>query len=393
MKKYFLQNSLIIGLVFSFLTFPFISNAQTLPDLPVITTIVSAITSTNAEITINVEKFDSTLFPMKLSLVWGKVGGTPQTVSLDTESLTVADIPYTTTMVLDNLDPSTETVSSVYSYRIVRSSDSAPYTNILNFTTLKTSDDVVQIVALVKPATSTFNSATLNGVIKTTSDISDYNVSFEYINDDAYQVSEFTDKSYVESIAISSGNLDGNEKPVSASISALDPSTEYHYRLKLEGYQNKMTYSDEGIFTTKEAVTISPNPISGTTSADGSVSPSSSSTVTSSTSTTATGELIPCGTKANPAPCNGSEGWNNLMKLINNVINFIFVRLAIPIAAIMFAYAGFELLTSGGDVAKMTKAKSVFTNVAIGLIFVAASWLIVNTILTTLGYDGSWIGF
>ena len=59
----------------------------------------------------------------------------------------------------------------------------------------------------------------------------------------------------------------------------------------------------------------------------------------------------------------------------------------------MFAYAGFVLLTAGGDTSKLKKAKDVFTNVALGLVFAAAAWLIVHTILTTLGYAGSWIGF
>jgi len=102
--------------------------------------------------------------------------------------------------------------------------------------------------------------------------------------------------------------------------------------------------------------------------------------------------LIPCGTTANPTPCGGSSGWNQLMQLINNVVNFILFRLVVPIAAIMFAYAGFELLTAGGEVSKMSKAKKIFMNVAIGLIIAAAAWLIVHTVLQIVGYNGAWIG-
>lgn len=97
--------------------------------------------------------------------------------------------------------------------------------------------------------------------------------------------------------------------------------------------------------------------------------------------------LVPCDTTTNPTAC----GWDTLMTLINNVVSFILFKLAIPIAAIMFAYAGFLLITSGGEVSKRDKAKKIFLNVAIGLIIAATAWLIVNTILTTLGYDGSWI--
>ena len=86
-------------------------------------------------------------------------------------------------------------------------------------------------------------------------------------------------------------------------------------------------------------------------------------------------------------------GWNELMALINKVIKFILFDMAIPIAAIMFVYAGVLLVTSGGDTSARTKAKSVFTNVAIGLILAVACWLIIRTILSILGYNGTWIGF
>lgn len=95
----------------------------------------------------------------------------------------------------------------------------------------------------------------------------------------------------------------------------------------------------------------------------------------------------------NLIPCTDNCGFNELMSLINNVISFILFKLAIPIAAISFAYAGFLLVTSGGNTERKSKAKSIFTNVALGLVFAVAAWLIVNTVLSILGYDGSWIGF
>ncbi len=85
--------------------------------------------------------------------------------------------------------------------------------------------------------------------------------------------------------------------------------------------------------------------------------------------------------------------WKDLMDLVNNVITFILEGMVIPIAAIMFVYAGFELVTSGGSTEKIGIAKKVFTNTVIGLILAVASWLIVKTILSILGYNGAWIGF
>jgi hypothetical protein len=92
-------------------------------------------------------------------------------------------------------------------------------------------------------------------------------------------------------------------------------------------------------------------------------------------------------------PCTNNCGWNDFFTLINNVVKFILVYLAVPIAAIMFAYAGGLLMFSGGSEHKRDQAKKIFINVAIGLVFIAASWIIVHTVFSIVGYDGSWIGF
>lgn len=89
-------------------------------------------------------------------------------------------------------------------------------------------------------------------------------------------------------------------------------------------------------------------------------------------------------------PCTDNCAFKDLFTLVNTVINFILVYLAVPIAAIMFAYAGFLLVFSGGESSKRTKAKDIFINVALGLVFVAAAWLIVHTVLSIVGYDQTW---
>lgn len=94
-------------------------------------------------------------------------------------------------------------------------------------------------------------------------------------------------------------------------------------------------------------------------------------------------------------PCNqGAEcDFKAFLTLINNVIRFILVYLAVPICAIMFAYSGFLLVTAGEETASArTKAKDIFTNAAIGLLLVAGAYLIIKTLLSILGYNASWIG-
>lgn len=82
--------------------------------------------------------------------------------------------------------------------------------------------------------------------------------------------------------------------------------------------------------------------------------------------------------------CTENCGWNELILQIQKIISFLLFDLAIPLAAIVFTYAGFKFMTSGGNPGEITKAKGMFLNVLIGLAIALAAWLIINTILTTL---------
>ncbi len=115
--------------------------------------------------------------------------------------------------------------------------------------------------------------------------------------------------------------------------------------------------------------------------------------------------LVPCGTdRGEVITENGKEtadsrkilnpcGFDDILAFINNTINFLLFKLALPVSAMMFAYAGFLLITSGGEANKKTHAKEIFWNVAIGLIIAAASFVIVNTVLSIAGYTGDWTHF
>ena len=87
-------------------------------------------------------------------------------------------------------------------------------------------------------------------------------------------------------------------------------------------------------------------------------------------------------------PCTTGCSFKDLLTLVNNIINFILKDMVIPIAAIMFAYAGFELVTSGGSTEKRGIANRVFTDTVLGLVIALAAWLIIKLILSTLGYSG-----
>ena len=84
--------------------------------------------------------------------------------------------------------------------------------------------------------------------------------------------------------------------------------------------------------------------------------------------------------------CGTNCGFQDFMKLINRVIGFIFKYLALPIAAIMFAYAGVLLVTSAGSTEARGRAKHIFWDAVVGLVMAAAAWVIVKTLLSILGY-------
>ncbi|MBU0722854.1 hypothetical protein KKH46_01380 [Patescibacteria group bacterium] len=96
--------------------------------------------------------------------------------------------------------------------------------------------------------------------------------------------------------------------------------------------------------------------------------------------------LVPCGGELPELPCT----YNDLLILVNNVINYLLLNISIPLAAVMFAYAGFLMLTAGGVEGQITKAKQLMWGVLWGLLIAFGAWVIVNTILDALGLQDDW---
>ncbi len=83
--------------------------------------------------------------------------------------------------------------------------------------------------------------------------------------------------------------------------------------------------------------------------------------------------------------CEGTTcNFKDFMDLITNVVNFT-VKLAIAFSAIVFAYAGWLYLTSGGDEGKIKQAHELFIKVLWGFLFALGAFLIVQLITKQLG--------
>lgn len=94
--------------------------------------------------------------------------------------------------------------------------------------------------------------------------------------------------------------------------------------------------------------------------------------------------------------CDESPGnecnFEKLLLAVNKIIRFIVFVIGIPIVTLVFAYAGFLMVTSGGNPSKKDEAKSLIGNAVVGLIVLLGAWIIVRTVLVVFGYTGPLLG-
>lgn len=88
--------------------------------------------------------------------------------------------------------------------------------------------------------------------------------------------------------------------------------------------------------------------------------------------------LIVCqGTTADPCT------FAKLIELLQNLINAL-ILFSTLLATAAFAYAGFKLLTSGGNESAKNDAKDIFIKVLKGYLWILGAWLLVYTITSFL---------
>ena len=80
--------------------------------------------------------------------------------------------------------------------------------------------------------------------------------------------------------------------------------------------------------------------------------------------------------------CSPNCGYKDLLTLVNNIIKWI-IMVSVPVAAGVFAWAGFKYMTTGVSDQKAA-AKAMLVKVFLGFVFILAAWLIVSTILKAL---------
>ena len=109
--------------------------------------------------------------------------------------------------------------------------------------------------------------------------------------------------------------------------------------------------------------------------------------------------IVPCGGATVPA-C----GFCDLLKVAQNVVKFLLIPVPslngnfaiVPIMAVLlFALAGFFMLTSAGSPGNLGRGKQIIVATVVGLLIIYGAWLFLNTLLAFIsvaiwGGPGGW---
>ena len=96
--------------------------------------------------------------------------------------------------------------------------------------------------------------------------------------------------------------------------------------------------------------------------------------------------LVPCG-GPNQDPCKLCH----LFVLFDNIVKFVLFDIVPPIAILMVVIGGVMFFAAVGDPAKIGKATSLLTAVAIGLVIIYGAWLLINLFFSLIGV-AEWTG-
>lgn len=82
--------------------------------------------------------------------------------------------------------------------------------------------------------------------------------------------------------------------------------------------------------------------------------------------------LVPCGGDGEPA-CEACH----LVEMLSGLLDWL-VGILTVVFSLILVTAGFNLVTSSGNVAAKAKAKSMITNAFVGFVIVLSAWLLVD---------------
>lgn len=97
-----------------------------------------------------------------------------------------------------------------------------------------------------------------------------------------------------------------------------------------------------------------------------------------------TSSIVPCGDESRgQAPCDLCHLYTGA----KNIIDFVLFDLVLPLAIVAFLIGGIFMLASSGNPQMLQTGKTAITNALIGIFIAFGSWLIIATVVNTLGYQ------
>lgn len=84
-----------------------------------------------------------------------------------------------------------------------------------------------------------------------------------------------------------------------------------------------------------------------------------------------------------PACAGDACTFTDFIDFIIGIIDFL-IRIGVPIAIILFSYAGFLYLTSGAKPAQRSQANNIFVSVFVGFVIMLSAWLMVGFVTNLL---------
>lgn len=86
-------------------------------------------------------------------------------------------------------------------------------------------------------------------------------------------------------------------------------------------------------------------------------------------------------------PCDGDDcTLNSVLQLANNLMGFFFKTVLPIILVVTIVYVGYSYITAGGNPSKRVKIGRLALNIVLGLLIMLCAWVVVQTILSVLGY-------
>jgi len=102
--------------------------------------------------------------------------------------------------------------------------------------------------------------------------------------------------------------------------------------------------------------------------------------------------ILPFTVSGSIVTCNGPDCTIcKFFAMLANIYYFLTAKIATPLAVIALTVGGVMIMMSAGNPNVLSNGKKILWSAIIGLALVFGSWIIINFILTTLGYAlGSW---